>query len=104
MFVEERKKEVENGCLGRMHEGCAPPLLGREDDGKERGKGGEEWAGGCGEHKRKRISIGKLRSFSMHCSASHKRISKPSSVRFSYCGVIIGKRVKRGEPMSSQAC
>jgi len=30
VFVEERKKEVENGCFGGMYEGCAPPLLGGE--------------------------------------------------------------------------
>jgi len=40
VFAEERKKEVENGCFGRMYEGCAPAFLGREDDGKEMGKGG----------------------------------------------------------------
>jgi len=45
VFVEERKKEVENGSFGRMHEGCARPLLGCEDDGKEGGKRGEEWSG-----------------------------------------------------------
>ena len=42
MFVKEWKKEVQNGCFGRMHEGCAPPLFGGEDDGKEMGKRREE--------------------------------------------------------------
>ena len=55
MFVEGRKKKVENGCFGRMYEGCVPPhLFGGERTIAMRG-------GDSGEHKRKTIFIGNLR-------------------------------------------
>ena len=68
VFLEKSRNELENGCFGRMYEGCATPLLGGEDDGKERGKGGEEYAGGYGEHKRRTSSIGSLRSLQSGCA------------------------------------
>ena len=44
MFVEESKKEVVNGCFGRMHEGL--PLSLWETTMARRGEGGRGIAGG----------------------------------------------------------
>ena len=63
MGVEVRKKEVENRCFGRMHEGCAPPPpLGKRTMARRVGRGRGMVGGGSGEHKRKKTSVGNLRS------------------------------------------
>ena len=55
MGVEVRKKEVENRCFGRMHEGCAPPPpLGKRTMARRVGRGRGMVGGGSGEHKRKK--------------------------------------------------
>ena len=63
VFVEESKKEVGNWCFGRMYEGCAIPPLGKKTMARRVGRGERNGGGGSGEHKRKRIAIGKLRYY-----------------------------------------